>query len=159
MCSQVGPTLGQRRLPGLPHDGEGAAQLQALPTQVHHNDAMTSESRASLTLVESYRLWLLKKPHCEYQRIYPSVRDQLLRYSGSLTRVHLGRRWAYSHTILPVRIHAFQILSAVSSWSATRRRKLIPPSSLEKRSVLRRCVSTLAALGCAVDRWRSGTVA
>ena len=85
-----------------------------------------------------------------------SVRGPLTSsHSSLLTQAHLGCRCVHT---LPVRIDAFHFLSAVSSWSATRRRKLSPPSSFGKRSASQRCVSAFATLDCAVNRRCPGTV-
>ena len=46
-------------------------------TEVHPNDGLASESQQSQALAESRRLWILENAPSDYQRMYPSVRDQL----------------------------------------------------------------------------------
>ncbi|KAN0141031.1 hypothetical protein V8E53_000787 [Lactarius tabidus] len=64
--------LSHHRLPGPPYDGESTAPLHILPTQVHPNDGLASESQPPHDLAESRRIWILENAPSEYWRIYSS---------------------------------------------------------------------------------------
>jgi hypothetical protein len=113
--------LSHHRLPGPPYDGESTAPLHILPTQVHPNDGLASESQPPHDLAESRRIWILENAPSEYWRIYSSVRGPITsRHSISLTQAHLGCRCSRT---LPVRITAGCFWPATSTWPAIQRGK------------------------------------